>query len=105
MAACITDERSNISRFLPNMMSALLSLNRNPVDEPLRSEVYRRVRPQLLKHKSSPAGLSHRADFSYQNQKLIGDELSPRLRSSQTSTPNEQHLRCSFVDFIDDLLR
>jgi hypothetical protein len=39
------------------MDSALSSLNGNPVDEPLRSEVYRRVRPQLLKHKTSPAVL------------------------------------------------
>ena len=36
---------------------------------------------------------------------LIGDELSPRLRSTQLGIPLKQHLRCSFVDFIDNLLR
>ena len=87
------------------MDSALPSLNRNPVDEPLRSEVYRRVRPQVLKYKTSPAGQSHQAAFFYQNIKLIGDELSPRLSSPQLGVPVKQHLGCSFVDFIDDLLR
>ena len=48
---------SNTDTSLPNMDSAWLRLNRIPDDEPLRVGVDRRVRPQLLKYKTSPAVL------------------------------------------------
>ena len=48
---------SNTDTSLPNMDSAWLRLNRIPDDEPLRVGVDRRVRPQLLKYKNSPAVL------------------------------------------------
>jgi hypothetical protein len=86
--AFIVDEYfSSIEIFLPNTMSALPSLNRKPVDEPLYVGVDRRVRSQVLKCKNSPAGPSHRAAFSNQTKELIGDELSPRLCSSQSGSP------------------
>ncbi len=88
------------------MDSALPSLNRNPDDEPLRVGADRCVRPQLLKHKTSPAVLkATRLVYQIKTKNLIGDELSPRLSSPQLGVPVKQHLGCSFVDFIDDLLR
>ena len=85
------------------MDSAWLRLNRIPDDEPLRVGVDRRVRPQLLKYKTSPAVLIP-TGLVFQIKKLIGDELSPRLSSPHTDSPLNQFLRLSTAYFVQDLL-
>jgi hypothetical protein len=52
------------------MISACSSLNRNPHYELLRVVTDHRVRPQLLKHKTSPAVLIA-AGLVYQNEKPL----------------------------------
>ena len=54
--------------------------------------------------KNSPAGPSHQAALSNQNKKLLGDELGPRLRFSNTEIPLNQFLRLSTAYFVQDLL-
>ena len=87
------------------MDSALPSLNRKPDDDPLHVGADRRVRPQLRKYKNSPAVLIPTGLlYQIKTKNLIGDELSPRLRFSDTEIPLNQFLRLSVAYFVQDLL-
>ena len=50
------------------------------------------------------AGRVNPTGLLFQIKKLIGDELSPRLRFSDTEIPLNQFLRLSTAYFVQDLL-